>query len=112
VTIGQILLALLAVVFIRAGWLNLFAPDFIRAEFKSWGYSDRLRIAVGATEWAAAIVLLIPSVRLIGCALAIVIILGVIVTFLRHREFMRLEYPAVLLSIILLVAAQTLGWLS
>src|SRR5882757_4079764 len=111
-TIGQILVALLTLVLVRAGWLNLFAPDFIRDEYKRWGYSDSLRIAVGITEWIGAITLLIPSVRLIGCALAIAVLLGVVLTFLRHREFMRLEYPAMLLSITLLGAAQTLDWLS
>jgi|SRR5882724_7377487 len=107
--IGHILLVLLTIILIRAGWLNLFGPDFIRAEFKDWGYSDRLRMAVGLTEWVAAIALLSSSLRLIGCVLAIVVMLGVIITFLRHREFMRLEYPTVLLVLISLIAAQAAG---
>lgn len=111
-TIPDILSILLAVVMARAGWLNLSAPDFIRAEFRAWGYSDRLRVAVGVLEWIAAATLLIPPLRLIGCGVAVVILLGVLATLWRHREFMRLEYPVVLLVVTLLTAAHMRGWLA
>ncbi|WP_315832079.1 DoxX family protein [Bradyrhizobium prioriisuperbiae] len=106
----DILSILLAVVMARAGWLNLTAPDFIRAEFRAWGYSERLRIGVGVLEWIAAAALLIPSLRPIGCAIAVIVLLGVIATLWRHREFMRVEYPALLLAVTLLTAAHAWGW--
>lgn len=101
---ADILPVLLAVVLAWAGSLNLAAPDFIREEFRAWGYSDRLRILVGALEWIAAAALLIQPLRLIGCAIAATILAGVLVTLFRHRAFMRLEYPLVLLTLVLLVA--------
>ena len=108
-TTADLLLVLIALLLARAGWLNLAAPDFIRAEFKAWGYSDRLRVTVGVLEWTAAAALLIPPSRLIGCAVAVAIIVGVLATLLWQREFKRLEYPAVLLVLILLIIANTLG---
>jgi DoxX-like protein len=100
---------LLAVVLVWAGGLNIVAPDFIRSEFKGWGYPDWLRVGVGVTEWAAAVSLLFPATRSIGCALAVMVLLGVIVTFLRHGERMRLEYPLVLLALVLWVGARTVS---
>jgi hypothetical protein len=108
--IGSLLLPiLLSAVLIWAGGLNLAGPSFIRAEFAGWGYSDGLRIAVGLTEWVAAIALTFAPFRIVGCILAMLILLGVIVTLIRHRSLMRLEYPLVLLALTLMVAAQTFG---
>lgn len=101
---ADILSILLASVLAWAGCLNLAGPNFIREEFKAWGYSDRLRILVGVLEWISAAALLIESLRLIGCAIAITIMLGVLVTLFRQRVFMRIEYPLVLLALLLLVA--------
>jgi hypothetical protein len=106
--VAEILPILLAAALFWAGCLNLAAPDFIRAEFHAWGYSDRLRITVVVLEWAAAVSLLMLPMRLIGCAIAIAVLLGVLVTLLRQRQFMRLEYPGMLLALTLLIVADTL----
>src|SRR5882757_6066685 len=106
---GLLLPILLSAVLIWAGALNLAGPGFIRADFTKWGYSDGLRIAVGVTEWAAAIGLMFVPVRIVGCALAVIVLLGVTATFVRDRSLMRLEYPLALLALTLVVAAQTLG---
>ncbi len=102
-TIASMLAILLAAALAWAGCLNLTGPDFIRAEFKAWGFPDRLRIVVGALEWTAAAALLIPPLRLIGCVIAIGILLGVLATLFRQRQYLRLEYPLVLLSLVLMV---------
>ena len=102
--IADILPILLAAVLAWAGCLNLAAPEFIRAEFRAWGYSDRFRQMVGALEWIAAAALLLQPLRPIGCAIAIAIMLGVLVTLFWQRQFMRLEYPLVLMALLWLVA--------
>jgi hypothetical protein len=107
--IADTLPILLAAVLAWAGCLNLAAPDFIREEFKAWGYSDHFRKAIGALEWIAAAALLIERLRLIGCMIATTIMVGVLVTLFRQRESMRLEYPAVLLVLILLIIADALS---
>jgi DoxX-like family len=103
-SIASNLAILLAAALAWAGCLNLVGPDFIRAEFKAWGYSNRLRLLVGALEWTAAIALLIQPLRLIGCVIALGVLLGVLVTLFRQREYLRLEYPLVLLVLVLVVA--------
>ncbi len=103
-SIVDILSVLLAATLAWAGCLNLAGPHFIRAEFKAWGYSDRLRIAAGALEWSAAVAVLFPTFRLIGCLIAAAVLLGVLFTLLRERAYMRLEYPLVLLVLVLIVA--------
>lgn len=110
-TVDHVLIAILCIVFVRAGWLNLSAPSFIRVEFAGYGYSDRLRIAVGVIEWVAAGALLYSGTRLLGCVLAMLVLLGVLATFCRHREFGRLEYPLVLLALSSLLSARLLGLL-
>ncbi|MBR0869442.1 DoxX family protein [Bradyrhizobium tropiciagri] len=109
---SHLLPILLSAVLIWAGGLNLAGPDFIREEFAKWGYSDGLRMSVGLAEWAAAIALIVVPFRMLGCALAAIILLGVIVTFARDRSLMRLEYPLVLLAIDMMIAVQTLGLIS
>lgn len=105
-TADLVLSVLLAAVLVWAGALNIVGPGFIRSEFRNWGYPDSLRIAVGLTEWAAALALLFPQTRLLGCALAAAVLIGVLWTFLRHGERMRMEYPLVLLALVLLVGAR------
>ncbi|MGG5817771.1 DoxX family protein [Falsiroseomonas sp. HW251] len=86
-----------------AAVLNLRAPRFVRAEFARWGYPSSLRIAVGVVEAAAAVMLLFPSWRARGAALALAVLAGVIATLLRDRAWLRLEYPVVLAVLALLV---------
>lgn len=100
---------LLSAVMLWSAGLALVGPRFIREAFAHWGYSDGLRITVGVTELVAAIALLFAPYRIVGCALAVVILLGVIVTFVRDRTLMRVEYPLVLLVFTLIIAAQTSG---
>jgi len=68
------------------------------------GYSDRFRQMVGVLEWIAAAAVLLQPLRPIGCAIAIAVMLGVLVTLFWQRQFMRLEYPLVLLALLWLVA--------
>lgn len=99
------LAALLAVVFLWAGALNLTGPSFVRAEFDKWGYPAFMRIAVGLVEISAAAMLFWPHGQRSGAAIGGVVLVGVVVSLLRTREWLRLEYPAVLLvACVLLVA--------
>ena len=75
--VADVLPILLAAVLAWAGCLNVAAPEFIRAEFKAWGFSDRFRQMVGVLEWIAAAALLLQPLRPVGCAIAIAIVLGV-----------------------------------
>jgi uncharacterized membrane protein YphA (DoxX/SURF4 family) len=107
--IAHLLAWLLACIFVWAGALNIVGPKFIRDEFHSWHYPPWLRLAVGASEWLAAVLLIWPRFRLIGCLVGVIVLLGVIVTLLRARQLMRLEYPLVLLALAVLIASSAAG---
>lgn len=96
---------LLAIVLAWAGVLNLIAPAFVRSEFEKWGYPPALRILVGLMELCAAALLLWPTGHRIGALIGCLVLLGVIASLLRTREWLRLEYPAVLLAALALVGA-------
>jgi uncharacterized membrane protein YphA (DoxX/SURF4 family) len=108
-TLADLLAWLLACLFVWAGALNIIGPKFIRDEFDSWDYPPWLRVAAGAAEWLGAFLLIWPQYRLIGCFVGIIVLLGVILTLLRDRQPMRLEYPLVLLALTVLVASSAAG---
>jgi uncharacterized membrane protein YphA (DoxX/SURF4 family) len=107
--IAHLLAWLLACIFVWAGALNIVGPKFIRDEFNSWHYPPWLRLAAGASEWLAAVLLIWPRFRLIGCLVGVVVLFGVIVTLLRVGQLMRLEYPLVLLALAVLIASSAAG---
>ena len=110
ITVVDLLAWLLALVFVWAGGLNLIGPGFIREEFDSWHYPPWLRSSVGVLEWLAAILLVWPVLRAIGCLVAMIVLLGVVVTLFRDRQLMRLEYPLVLLALAAIIAISAAGF--
>lgn len=93
----------LVAVFLWSGWLLLFGPSFIAEEFKKWKYPDWLRIAVGVAEWSVAAMLIFGFVPRLAILLALAIMAAVVFTFVKDRQFMRLEHP--LLIVVLLAIA-------
>ncbi len=93
----------LAAVFLWSGWLLLSGPGFIAEEFRKWKYPDWLRIAVGVAEWSIAAMLIFGFASRLAILLALAIMAAVIFTFVKDRQFMRLEHP--LLIVVLLAIA-------
>lgn len=104
-TVVDCLAWVLVAVFAWAGALNLYGPSFVRAEFQRWGYPRGLRLAVGGAEWLAAVLLLWPASRFFGATVGLAILFGVVLSLGRTREWMRLEYPAVLITLCILLIA-------
>jgi uncharacterized membrane protein YphA (DoxX/SURF4 family) len=84
-----ILAILLFVMFAHAGVMK-FDPNggWTRA-FHNWGYPDWFRVAVGAAEVVAALLLLLPRTAKFGAAIIIVLMLGGIGTNLMHGGMRR-----------------------
>jgi len=98
-----ILAILLFVMFAHAGWMK-FDPNggWTRA-FRNWGYPDWFRVAVGAAEVAAALLLLIPRTAKYGAALIIALMIGGVGTNLLHggmRNTVGSLVPLVLASVL------------
>ena len=94
---------LLAAAMATGGGLNLAGPDFIRQEFRRWGYPAPLRVVVGLAECVSAALLLIPPTRPPGALLALGVLAGVLVTLARDRAWLRCEYPTLLAILAVLI---------
>jgi len=90
----------LAGLFLWSGWLLLFGPAYIAEEFRKWNYPDWLRVAVGVSEWSIAGMLLLQLVPRIAILWAASIMVAVIVTFIRDRQYKRLDMPLMLTALL------------
>ncbi|MFM0740225.1 DoxX family protein [Paraburkholderia xenovorans] len=89
--------------FLAAAIVNLIGPQMIRAEFKRWGYPDWLRVSVAIVEFAGAVLLFAPRTQLFGASILLLIMVGILVSFIRSREWMRMQYPFVLLFLLVTI---------
>lgn len=89
----QIVIWSLAAIFVGSAGLNLTGPDFVREEFEKWGYPSWLRFAVAAMEVAAAMLLVVPAMRSLGALLALAILVAVVFSLGRTREWLRMQFP-------------------
>lgn len=98
---------IIAFAFLSAAIVNLAGPQAIRAEFAKWGYPDWLRVTVSAVELAGSVLLLMTRTQWLGALLLLVITLGILVSFARSKEWMRVQYPCVLLLLLVASLQQT-----
>jgi hypothetical protein len=77
----------LAALFAFIGVVQLAGPRFLRDAYRRWDYSQRLRIATGVLDLAAAIMLTDAALLGWGIALGAVLIFGAVVTLLNHRHY-------------------------
>ncbi|HMM63282.1 MAG TPA: DoxX family protein [Mesorhizobium sp.] len=89
----QIVIWSLAAIFVGSAGLNLTGPDFVREEFEKWGYPSWLRFAVATMEVAAAVLLVVPATRSLGALLALAILVAVVFSLGRTREWLRMQFP-------------------
>ena len=90
----------LAALFLWSGWLLLFGPNFIAEEFRKWKYPDWLRVAVGVAEWSIAAMLIVQFAPRFAILLAAAIMVAVVITFVKDRQFKRLDMPLLLLALL------------
>ncbi|NPT43080.1 DoxX family membrane protein [Paraburkholderia sp. 1N] len=95
--------------FLAAAVVNLIGPQTIRAEFAKWGYPDWLRMTVATAEFVGSILLFIPRTQWLGASILLVVTLGILVSFTRSKEWMRMQYPFVLLFLLVAILEQTLA---
>ena len=77
---------LLMAAFLGAGLLNLIGRKQLRETYARWNYPENYRYATGVIYIGAAILLAGPY-RMLGLALAAMLLFLLIVTLLDHREF-------------------------
>ncbi|EHP44685.1 hypothetical protein OR16_01630 [Cupriavidus basilensis OR16] len=97
---------ILAFAFLSAAVVNLAGPKAIRAEFAKWGYPDWIRVAVSAGELGGAILICFNGAERIGASILLVVTLGILMSFTRSKEWMRMQYPFVLFLLLAAVLRQ------
>jgi len=93
----------LAALFGAIGVVQLAGPRFLRDAYRHWDYSQRLRVVMGLSDIAAAVMLAESSTRGWGIALAALLTFGSVVTLLNHRQYA--QAAAVTLMMVALVPA-------
>lgn len=90
----------LAGLFLFSGWLLLFGPNYIAEEFRKWKYPDGLRVAVGVAEWSIAVMLIVQFAPRFAILSAAAIMVAVVFTFVKDRQFKRLDMPLLLIALL------------
>lgn len=94
---------LLAAVFAHAAYLNLAGPDFVREEFRRWGFAAWFRYLIGALELLGLVLGLFSATRVAGMVLLGLVLLGVCWMLVKDADWHRLSFPLVLLALVALV---------
>ena len=69
------------------GFVQLAGPKFLRDLYRRWDYPPGTRIVTGLLDIMAGVLILEPSMRGWGIALAAFLIFGSAVTLLNHRHY-------------------------
>jgi hypothetical protein len=101
--------AILIVVFLVAGAINLGGRGTVKADFARWGFPAGFNLVCGGLELVGAVLLLSSSTRLWGLALLAAIMAGAIFVLLRNREPLSHLAPALAIAAVL-VLPEIAGW--
>jgi uncharacterized membrane protein YphA (DoxX/SURF4 family) len=94
---------IVACAFLAAAIVNLKGPQTIRAEFEKWGYPDWFRMTIATVEAVGSVLMFIPRTQLVGASILLLVTLGILVSFSRSKEWMRMQYPFVLLLLLVTI---------
>ena len=78
----------LAVLLGVIGIVQIAGPRFLRDMYRRWDYSQGTRLVTGLLDIVAAMMILEPSMRGWGIALAAILTFGSVVTLLNHRQYL------------------------
>lgn len=85
-------------------WETFFGPPY-SVKFAEWGYPSWFRFVVGAGELVGGVMLLIPSVRFMGCLVLSVILEGAILTHVINHDPMAESIAAPVTLMLVIVVA-------
>jgi uncharacterized membrane protein YphA (DoxX/SURF4 family) len=111
-TLSTILAAILGIAFVAAGIPKLMGEAAIVANFERWGYADVIRIATGAVELLAGVLLLVgiavAALAVTGVLLVIFVMIGALSTHARVHDPLAKALPATVLLVLALALAVSL----
>jgi hypothetical protein len=102
-----ILAWLLAIFFLVGAFGNTFVSPQIAADYARWGYPAGFHYLTAIMELAAAIMLIVRSLRFYGALLGSAVMAAAIATVVVHGEFSHAVPPAFVLGVCAIVATVT-----
>ena len=99
-----VLRVLLALFFVLIAAKNLSGDAQIASDFQRFGFPDWFRVLVAVLQIAGAVLLFVPGATLIGCGVLAFVLLGAIVSHVRHDPLQSAVSPLVFLVLVSLVA--------
>jgi hypothetical protein len=97
----------LAVFFVVGGGTNIVAPPAIRDGFIRWGFPPWFHFVVGAMEVAAAAMLVVPTLRMVGLVLGAATMISAVIVVIYQREYTHAFFPSAVLLVIAITALVT-----
>ena len=94
---------LLVAAIFGAGVFNAVGTAATQDSFARWGYPRWWGRVTGGLEIVSAVLIALPASRVLGLALAAIIMAAAVFTVLRHRDFSHLVPLSVFLALILFV---------
>src|ERR1700709_126032 len=103
-TLSTILAAILGVVFVASGIPKITGQAQVAANFERWGYPEQIRIAIGAMEILAGVLLLagiaVPAIAITGFMIIFILMLGALSTHQRAKDPITMWIPAFVLLVV------------
>lgn len=87
--------------------MNIFASDTILADYERWGYPGWFHYLTGCLEWSTAVLIAVPTARLLGSLLGCALMVSAAGTVLLHGENAHALAPLIVLTLVVLN-----GWLT
>jgi uncharacterized membrane protein YphA (DoxX/SURF4 family) len=91
---------LLAFVFVASGLAKLAGAEMVVQQFQGWGYPRWFVDVVGIGEVVGGLLLLVPSVRVLGALALTIIMIGATGTHIMAGEWASVALPVVLLALL------------
>jgi uncharacterized membrane protein YphA (DoxX/SURF4 family) len=95
--------ALLALMFVRAGWMKFPETGLWARAFAGWGFPAWFRVLVGAVEVAGGLLLLVPRTAVYAALALGLIMLGGMGTHVVHGQPAHISHEVVPLAALLFV---------
>ena len=97
-----LLTGFLGLAFVGNGVVNIAGPRAMRDNYRRWGFPEGWHIVNGAVCLAIGVLLLVPSLRPFGFALALLECLAIYATLIWNKDASHLPPSVILLALIVL----------
>ncbi|KQV36351.1 DoxX family protein [Rhizobium sp. Root1204] len=96
--VSEVLFWALAIFFLYGALNNFLARGNLRETYRNWGYPDGFHYVTAVLEFIAAILLIVPSTRIFGAALASCVMVAATGTLLRAGLRKQAIIPGIILA--------------